>query len=351
MLEDKLDSTPEYGKLFDSIKGAIEAARSRAAQQANSTLIELHWQIGQLILQRQQEQGWGSKVIDRLAVDLRMAYPDMRGLGRRNLHDMRAMAEAWPPEFVQQLLHKLAWGHVTVILNSCEGRATRDFYVQRAVAQGWTRAVLETMIASRLHERERATLTTFDRTIPERDRESVQQLVKDPYVLDFLESGTAVPERDLRKALVTNLLRLLQELGSGFAFLGTEIRLEVGGDEFFIDLLFYHVRLHRYVVFELKVGAFQPEYVGKLNFYVQVVDGEMRDLDRDEPTIGILLVVNRNDVVVEYALRGLATPLAVSTVRALPDEIRHELPSAQELGRAVVETMRSVEPDEKSDEP
>jgi predicted nuclease of restriction endonuclease-like (RecB) superfamily len=207
------------------------------------------------------------------------------------------------------------------------------------------------MIASRLHERERATLTTFERTIPERDRESVQQLVKDPYVLEFLESGTAVPERDLRRALVTNLLRLLQELGSGFAFLGTEIRLEVGGDEFFIDLLFYHVRLHRYVVFELKVGAFQPEYVGKLNFYVQVVDGELRDPDRDEPTIGILLVVNRNDVVVEYALRGLATPLAVSTVRALPDEIRHELPSAQELSRAVVETMRSVEPDEKPYEP
>jgi len=263
--------------------------------------------IGHDIIRRQQEQGWGAQVIKRLSADLRTTHPDMRGLSVHNLHYMAALASRWPTSIVQQRAAQLPWGHVMVILDSCPDPETSEFYARRAVQEGWTRGALQSMIASRLHERAHAALTTFDHALPESDREAVRNIVKDPFILDFL-AADPVRERDLSTALTDNLTRFLRELGTGFAFVGAEVPVPCGDRELFVDLLFYHCRLHRYVVFELKLGRFEPEYVGKLNFYVQLVDDHLRDQARDDQTLGMLLVVGRDDVTVEVALRGVTTP-------------------------------------------
>jgi predicted nuclease of restriction endonuclease-like (RecB) superfamily len=204
------------------------------------------------------------------------------------------------------------------------------------------RALSAAMIASRLHERTHPALTTFDHSLPEADREAVRRIVKDPFILDFL-AADPVRERDLSKALTDNLARFLRELGTGFAFVGAEFPVQCGDREFFIDLLFYHCRLHRYVVFELKLGRFEPEYIGKLNFYVQLVDDHLRDQSRDDPTLGMLLVVGRDDVTVEVALRGLTTPLAVTEWRRLPAKVRQALPTAEDLTETMTRTVREIE--------
>jgi predicted nuclease of restriction endonuclease-like (RecB) superfamily len=198
------------------------------------------------------------------------------------------------------------------------------------------------MIAGRLHEQTKPALTTFDHSVAEADRDALREIVKDPFVLDFL-SADPVRERDLSKALTDNLARFLRELGTGFAFVGAEYPIQCGDREFFLDLLFYHCRLHRYVVFELKLGRFEPEYAGKLNFYVQLVDDHLRDQSRDDATVGMLLVVGRDDVTVEIALRGLNTPLAVTEWRRLPAKVRQALPSAEDLSATMTRTIREIE--------
>jgi predicted nuclease of restriction endonuclease-like (RecB) superfamily len=338
---DDIESAAAYDELLDSIKRTLSSARLRAARTVNNILIDTYWQIGRDILERRRKHGWGARVTDRLSADLRTAHPEMRGLSSRNLRYMATMAAAWPEGIGQHAAAQLPWGHVMVLLDTCEDPLTRDFYAQRAADQGWTRKVLETMIASRLHEREQAQLTTFDRTVPETERESVRELVKDPYVLDFVSQ--AAHERDLRRALIANLTTFLRELGAGFAFVGAEHPIPCGNREFFVDLLFYHYRLHRFVVFEIKTEQFEPEYIGKLNFYVQLIDDQLRQDKHDDPTVGILLVVGRDDITVEVALRGIGTPLAVSELRMLPEEVRRELPSAADLSRAVAETVKEVE--------
>jgi len=332
----------EYDELLESIKRTLAAGQLRAARAVNNVLVETYWQIGREIVDRQQEQGWGARVTERLSVDLRAAHPGMRGLLARNLRYMATLASRWPYGVGQRGVAQLPWGLVATLLDSCPDRETAEFYAQRAVAEGWTRAGLQSMIASRLHERSRPVLTTFDRAVPEAELAAVREIVKDPFVLDFL-AADAVRERDLSKALTDNLARFLRELGTGFAFVGAEVPVQCGGREFFLDLLFYHCRLHRYVVFELKLGRLEPEYVGKLNFYVQLVDDHLRDRDRDEATLGMLLVVGRDDVTVKVALRGVRTPLAVTEWRRLPAEVRRALPSAEDLSAFMSRTVRAAE--------
>lgn len=255
---------------------------------------------------------------------------------------MATLASRWPDAIGQQAVAQLPWGHVTVLLDSFPDRETAEFYAKRAADEGWSRAVLQAMIASQLHERTQPALTTFDKSVPAADRDAVRELVKDPFILDFL-AADPIRERDLSKALIENLSRFLRELGVGWAFVGAEMPIQCGDREFRVDLLFYHCRLHRYVVFELKLGRFEPEYVGKLNFYVQLVDDKMRDHTLDQATLGILLVVGRDDVTVEVALRGISTPLAVSEWRRLPSEIRRALPSAEDLTETVARTVREIE--------
>jgi predicted nuclease of restriction endonuclease-like (RecB) superfamily len=337
-----IESTAEYAELLESIKQTLAAGRTRAARMVNNVLIETYWQIGREINERRQEHGWGAHVVDRLSADLRVAYPGVRGMSPRNLRYMGTLAARWPTSIGQQAAAQLPWGHVMVILDSCPDHETSEFYAQRSVTEAWSRGMLQTMITTRLHDRVKPALTTFDRTIPEADREVVKDLIRDPYILDFLHEG-ALPERDLREALIANLIRFLSELGVGFAFIGTEVPVRCGDGEYRIDLLFYHCKLHRYVVVELKVDKFQPEYIGKLNFYVQLIEEQRRDQARDEETLGILLCVGRDDVKVEVALRGVSTPLAVSEWRSLPEEVRHALPSADDIARTVARARREVE--------
>ena len=341
-MSDVITVSAEYRELLDSIEQTIAAGRLRAARAVNNIMVETYWAIGREIVARQQEQGWGARVVERLSADLRTAHPDMKGLSIRNLCYMTALATRWPAGIVQRSVAQLPWSLVATLLDGCADQTTSDFYARRAVEEGWTRGTLQAMIASQLHERSRPALTTFDHSLPEDERGAVREIVKDPVVLDFL-AADPVRERDLSKALTDNLIRFLRELGTGFAFVGAEVPLRSGNREFFLDLLFYHCRLHRYVVLELKLGRFEPEYVGKLNFYVQLVDDHLRDADRDDPTLGMLLVVGRDDVTVEVALRGVSTPLAVTEWRRLPAKVRQALPSAEDLSATVSRTVREVE--------
>ena len=341
-MSDSITPTAEYTELLDSIKRTLASGQLRAARAVNSVIVETFWKIGQDIVGRRQKQGWGAKVTERLSADLQAAHPGTRGLSARNLRYMATLASRWPSGIGQRPIARLPWGLVATLLDSCPDPEIADFYARRAVAEGWTRPVLQTMIANRLHERTQPALTTFDRAVPEADQEAIREIVKDPYILDFL-AADPVRERDLSKALTDNLTRFLRELGNGFAFVGAEVPIPCGDREFFVDLLFYHCRLHRYVVFEWKLGRFEPEHVGKLNFYVQLVDDHLRDQARDDPTLGMLLVVGRDDVTVEVALRGVSTPLAVTEWRRLPAKVRQALPTAEDLRPTVTRTVREIE--------
>jgi predicted nuclease of restriction endonuclease-like (RecB) superfamily len=341
-MSDSIARSAEYRELLDAVKQIIAAGQLRAARALNNAMIETYWATGQNILARQQDQRWGARVIERLSADLRAANPGVKGLSVRNLQYMTSLASRWSTGIAQRGVAQLSWGHVVTLLDSCPDRETSEFYARRAASEGWTRPVLQTMIASRLHERTQPALTTFNASVPDTDRESLRELIKDPFILDFLAAEPA-REWDLSRALTEDLTRFLRELGAGWAFVGSEVPLQCGDREFFLDLLFYHCVLHRYVVIELKLGRFEPEYVGKLNFYVQLVDDKLRNHLHDQATLGILLIVGRDDVTVEVALRGISTPLAVTDWRRLPPEVRRALPTAEELTETVTRTLREIE--------
>ena len=341
-MSDSITSTTEYNELLDSIKGTLASGQLRAARAVNSVIIETFWKIGRDIVAGRQKQGWGAKVTERLSADLRAAHRARADCHRGTCATWQRWPPDGPPELGNAPLPDCRGGLVATLLDSCPEPEIADFYAQRAVAEGWTRPVLKTMIASRLHERTQPPLTTFDHSVPEADREAIREIVKDPLILDFL-ADNPVRERDLSKALTDNLTRFLRELGNGFAFVGAEVPISCGDREFFVDLLFYHCRLHRCVVFEWKLGRFEPEHVGKLNFYVQLVDDRLRDQARDDPTVGMLLVVGRDDLTVEIALRGVSTPLAVTEWRRLPARVRQALPTAEDIRPTVTLTVREVE--------
>lgn len=341
-MSDSIAVSPEYRELLDSIKQTIAVGRLHAARAVNNILVETYWKIGQEIDVRRREQRWGARVIDRLAADLQVANPGQSGLSARNLRYMATLASRWPDGIGQQPAAQLPWGHIMVLLDSCPDRTTWDFYAKRAADESWSRAALQAMIANRLHERTHPALTTFDTSVPETDREAVRDLVKDPFILDFL-AADPIRERDLSNALRANLSSFLRELGVGWAFVGAEVPIQCGASEAKIDMLFYHCRLHRYVVLELKLGRFEPSHIGQLNFYVQLVDDKLRNHSKDDPTLGILLVVDRDDVTVEVALRGITTPLAVTEWRRLPPEVRRALPTTEALTETLTRTVREIE--------
>lgn len=285
-------------------------------------------------MQRQAAQGWGSKVIDRLGRDLREAFPEMKGFSRANLMYMRAFAEAWTDfEIVQQTVGQLAWGHNVLLLNRIKKQEARLFYVQKAIAENWSRTTLEVHIKNRLHERQGKAVTNFAVRLPAPTSALAQETLKDPYLFDFLSLGEDAQEREIENALMQHITRFLLELGNGFAFVGRQYRLEVNGDEFFIDLLFYHTRLKCYVVVELKATAFKPEHAGQLNFYLAAVDAQIKAPD-DHPTIGLLLCKTQNRLVAEYALSGIDKPIGIAEyelVRALPEPLVTNLPTVEQL--------------------
>ena len=323
-----------YDSFLKNLKERVLAVQLRAALSVNRELILLYWSIGRDILARQKEQGWGAKVIDRLAGDLRREFPEVTGFSPRNLKYMRAFAEAWPDEqFVQQAAAKIPWFHNCVILDGVKGPAERGWYIRATIHNGWSRNVLVHQIESGLYDRQGKAPTNFTRTLPAPQSELAQQVLKDPYNFQFLALAEEAKERDLEHALIEHLRDFLLELGVGFAFVGSQYPLEVGGQEFRIDLLFYHLRLRAYTVIELKMEDFKPEFSGKMNFYLSAVDDLLRHPE-DQPSIGIILCKSKNKIVAEYALRDLGKPVGVSEYRltqALPTGLQKSLPSIEQL--------------------
>ncbi len=325
---------PDYADWLAELKTRIHTAQQRAALAVNRELVLLYWQIGRDILQRQAEQGWGAKVIDRLSHDLRLAFPDMKGFSPRNLKYMRAFAEAWPdPEFVQAVLAQLPWYHQLALLDKLPSREARNWYAAQAIEHGWSRNVLVMQIETRLMERQGSAITNFDQRLPAPQSDLARESLKDPYRFDFLRLTTEAHEREIETALVYHVTDFLLELGAGFAFVGRQVHIDVGGEDFFIDLLFYHLKLRSYVVVELKAGNFKPEHLGQLGFYLTAVDLQVKDA-QDNPTIGLLLCKSKNKVVAEYALRDTNQPMGISEyelIESLPTELRTSLPSIEQI--------------------
>jgi predicted nuclease of restriction endonuclease-like (RecB) superfamily len=337
MTETVLALPDGYADFLTGLKIRVREAQLRAQRVVNTQLIELYWQIGSQILAQQEAQGWGSGVIRRLAEDLRVEFPQLTGLSYRNLQYMRSFASAWPGEpIVQQPVAQLPWGHITVLLDKLDDNTARDWYAAATVEHGWSRNVLMNQIMNRTRERVGSGPNNFTRQLPKPDSELAQQVAKDPYVFDFLGLTGEVAERDMEQALMDRIVETLRELGAGFAFVGRQVHFDVGGDDFYLDLLFFHVAQLRYVVVELKTGKFQPEYAGKLGFYVAVVDDKLR-LPAHNPTVGILICGSRNDHTVRYSLGQTASPLAVSTYTydTLPADERTALPDAERLAAAL----------------
>jgi len=324
----------DYASWLTSLKSHISSARKQATLAVNQELVRLYHHIGTEILERQTRQGWGAKVIDRLAADLRAAFPEMRGFSSSNLKYMRFFAQTCPACLIgQQPADQLPWFHLVTLLTKVSADTEREWYAAQVIQHGWSRPTLDAHIKSQLHLRQGFAITNFDRHLPTPHAQLAIEALKDPYLFDFLGLGDEALERDIENALIRHITRFLLELGAGFAFVGRQFRLEVEGDEFFIDLLFYHTRLKCYVVVELKGTAFKPEHAGQLNFYLAAVDSQVKAPD-DKPTIGLLLCKTKNRLVAEYALSGINKPIGVAEyqlVRSLPEPLGSNLPSIEEI--------------------
>ena len=342
MSDDPVQLTPApegYADWLADLKGRIYIAQQRATLAVNRDLMLLYWQMGTDILARQAQQGWGARVIERLAQDLRAAFPELKGFSPRNLKYMRAFAEAWPDEaFVQEVLARLPWYHQLALLDKLPGPGTRRWYAAKAIEHNWSRNVLVMQIETRLLERSGKAVTNFADTLPAPQSDLARESLKDPYRFDFLGLSDEAQEREIENVLVKHVTAFLLELGAGFAFVGRQVLLDVGGDEFFIDLLFYHLKLRCYVVIELKGGKFKPEHLGQLGqlgFYLTAVDRQIKS-EHDKPTIGLLLCKSKNKVVAEYALGDKTQPMGVAEFKlleSLPAELLNNLPSIEQIER------------------
>jgi predicted nuclease of restriction endonuclease-like (RecB) superfamily len=368
----------QYGKLLTQIKDRIRRAQVKATLSANAEMILMYWDIGRMIHERQQHEGWGTKVIPRLSLDIRNELPEVKGFSERNLKRMIAFyreysllsangpqavahlpsgendnvkkvpqAVAQLPasdssENLQQLVAKIPWGHHILLMEKIKDLPARLWYMRQIIEQGWSRNVLGLMIKSNAHERQGAAVTNFEKRLPDPQSDLARQALKDPYIFDFLTLTEPFQERELETELVKHLEKFLLELGRGFAFIGRQYHIEVGDKDFYIDLLFYHLKLRCFVVIELKKGAFKPEYAGKINFYCSVVDDLLKH-ENDQPTIGLILCQENDCVLAEYALRDIQKPIGVSEyelTRALPDDLKSSLPTVEEIE---VELSREME--------
>jgi predicted nuclease of restriction endonuclease-like (RecB) superfamily len=335
MANGELENPDGYDEILGDLKARVRTAQRRAQRAVQNEMVTLYWSIGKTILEQQQKAGWGAKIVTRLAEDLRAEFPDTTGFNRSNLLYMRAFAAAWP-EIVPQAVGQIGWGHVRILLDKLKDNDDREWYAAEAVANTWTRAVLEHQIMNQLRPRLGAAPANFEAQLEPVDAVQAQSLAKDPFVFDFLGLSRGVAERDLEQALMDRIVETLRELGPGFTFAGRQMRFDVGGDEYILDLLFFHTIQLRYVVVELKIGRFEPEYAGKLGFYVALVDERLRQPSH-APTVGILLCTGKNEAVVRYALRGTAQPMAISTYtyESLPPAEREALPNADKLTHAL----------------
>ncbi|MCI8849480.1 MAG: DUF1016 domain-containing protein [Oscillibacter sp.] len=332
------EMSDSYLQFIEEIKGEIQRQRISVVLNANASMICLYWNIGQAILQKQSDEGWGAKVIDRMAADIKASFPEMSGFSPRNIKYMRKFAQCWPDfKLVQQIVAQIPWRTNRILLDKLNDQESRIWYAQKAIENGWSSAVLELQIQSGLMERSGKTVNNFPAALPPMDSDMANQVFKDPYLFDFL--GTDMPRREveIERKLTEHIQNFLLELGQGFAFVGRQVHLEVGGQDFYLDLLFYHLKLRCYVVIELKACDFEPGFISQLNMYQNVVNDVLRHPD-DKPTIGLLLVKGKNETVVEYSLAGYQNPIGVAEwknqiAHALPEELKSSLPTIEEIER------------------
>ena len=332
-----LINSGEYLATVEQIKQEIKAAQYHASVQVNTELVMLYHSIGVVI---NEHKAWGNKFVENLAADIRREFPASKGYSVRNLKYMAKFAQIYPErEFVQQVVAQIPWGHNLVLLDKVSDPEERRWYLAACQKNGWSRAVLIHQIESGLYRRQVLAdkVSNFERRLPSPQSELAVQTMKDPYIFDFIPFKEDVVERDIEQALVRDVTKLLLELGTGFAFLGNQYHLNVGGEDFYIDLLFYNLNLRCYVVIELKTGEFKPEYAGQLNFYLSAVDGILKK-DQDNPSIGLLLCKSKNDLVAEYSLKDMSKPMGVSAYQVtnnLPEELGKQLPSVEDIQKRI----------------
>ena len=322
----------EYLDIIETIKTEIKSAQYKAAVSVNRELIMLYYNIGRII---NEHKTWGNKFIENLAADIRISFPDTKGYSIRNLKYMAKFAAEYTEEIVQEALAQITWYHNITLMDKIHDIDKRLWYAHKIAENGWSRNVLVHQIESGLYERQATVdkISNFESRLPAPQSELAVQTMKDPYVFDFIPFREDMVERDIEEALIKDVTKLLLELGTGFAFLGNQYRLNVGGDDFYIDLLFYNLNLRCYVVIELKTGEFKPEFAGQLNFYLSAVDGILKR-DEDNPSIGLLLCKSKNNLVAEYALKDMSKPMGVSEytiTKSLPEELEKQLPSVEDI--------------------
>ena len=343
----KLNQANNYNKIISNLKSKIKQARLKAAISVNTQLLEIYWEIGNTILIQQRKAGWGAKIIDQLANDLKSEFRDMQGLSLRNIKYMRAFAQAYPQflfvqvplaqiknrPIVQVPLAQLTWYHHITLMDKVKDPKIRLFYIQKTIENGWSRNAMVYQIDKKLHKRLGKTINNFKSTLPVSQSDLINETFKSPYVFDFLSVGEKLRETDLEKALINNVKQLMLEMGKGFAFVGNQYNIKIGNKERSLDLLFYNFHLYRFVVVEIKIGEFEPEYAGKLNFYINAVDDIVKG-KQDNPTVGLLLCRTPDHTTIKYSLHGIKTPIGVSDYKLterLPKELKGEFPTILQI--------------------
>ncbi|MDY6906450.1 MAG: PDDEXK nuclease domain-containing protein [Thermodesulfobacteriota bacterium] len=326
----------DYGRFITDLKTRIRQERIKTVLAANASMVLLYWDIGSAILAKQTSEGWGAKVIDRMSHDLKEEFPEMNGFSARNLKYMRKFAESWPDsKIVQRTVAQIPWRSNIALMDKLDNAQTRLWYAQKTIENGWSRNVLVIQIESGLHNRTGQSANNFDVSLPPANSDMANQIFKDPYIFDFLGTADVRREKELENKLIEHLEKFLLELGQGFAFVGRQVHLEFRDQDYYIDLLFYHLKLRCFVVVELKSGKFDPGHVGKLNMYMNIVDDLMRHTD-DNKTIGLLLVKEKNHTLAKYALSGYTNPIGVAEwekqiTDSLPDDLKPSLPTIEEI--------------------
>lgn len=334
--ENVADMPNGYNSFVDELKGFIKKEKLSAILNVNQRMILMYWHIGKTILAKQEAEGWGSKIIDRLSVDLKEAFPEETGFSPRNLKYMRKFAESWTNiEIVQRTVAQIPWRSNITLMDKLKDPELRLWYAQKTIENGFGKDMLVFQIESKLHEREGNSVNNFLETMPPLDSDLATQSFKDPYVFNFLGNASHIKERELEQKLIDHIQKFLLELGQGFAFVGRQVHLELGDSDFYLDLLFYHIKLKCYVVIELKTGKLEPGHISQLNMYMNVVNDALCGKD-DNKTIGLLLVKEKDKVVAEYSLAGVKNPIGISNweneiKKSLPENLKSSLPSIEEI--------------------
>lgn len=330
-----LKQNTEYQNWLDQIKQRIKSAQYRAARSVNSVLMELYWEIGKEIVEKQKFEDWGSGFIEQFASDLRKSFPDIKGFSKRNVYAMRQWYLFYSQqfEFVPQAAAQIPWGHNRLIIAKIKNLEEAIFYIHATIENGWGRENLEIQIDKNYFEKKRNTITNFEKTLPSPQSDLAKETIKDPYDFDFLGLEDDALEKEIETELTKHITEFLLELGKGFAYVGRQYHIKVSEKDYYIDLLFYHLELRCYVVIELKAGIFKPEHTGKLNFYLSAIDTLVKKKE-DNQTIGILLCKKKDRVEAEFALRDINKPIGISDyllTKAIPEEIKTKLPTVEQL--------------------